>query len=635
MYNRMYLEIRGQLVFTKFMYSDKYVKVLKKIHNARYVGNVDKFSEWSIPLTELQKLCREMRIEKYYLSLSEEIQKMFNVDSRGFSKKEIEKREKWRLSHISNAIDCKDFDEDSLEMPYPLLNYQRGGIYYAELKKGRILLGDDMGLGKTIQGIGIAKRYRTDWPVVVVAPASLILNWKSEILKWLPKDVTEDDVFVMKNGKSKPKGKIIVCSYDYSYKNKEILTQFLGVKGILLVDEAHNIKNLKAKRTEGIIYLSHFSKRVVLMTGTPMLNRVEELFPLLHAIDPIRWDDYISFVFRYCDAKRTKFGLDVGGISNDEELHCRLRDELMCRRLKKDVLKQLPDKRRTTLILDTSKAEINKTKEIIKTEVEKIVYSIKKNNYDLNSAKSFLLSKGSSQIGDTLFEAYKLTGMSKIESLCSWVQEKIESGLEKIIIFGHHKEFLDKLQEQIDNINIKRQNLNKKTKDVESHKKEIGYMRIDGSTSKEKRFENQSEFQENENCNVALLSINAANSGLTLTSSNVVVMGELPWTPGVSRQAEDRVHRIGQKNNVDIYYTIAEETFDGALWNMLRNKSLIASNVLDAGEGDKMEENMDENIQMGSSDLLTALIIDTYKRMENNEYDVDEIVKRLEKQMEE
>jgi SWI/SNF-related matrix-associated actin-dependent regulator 1 of chromatin subfamily A len=611
----MILSYEDDKVIAVFNYSEKYTKVLRKMQGSFFDGAKKR---WVAPKSCTRELCREMRKNAFYLSLSDEIQKEFKVNKEGFSEKEIAERERWRLNHISNATDCLDFDEESLELKYPLLKYQRGGIYYAEQKNGRLLLADDMGLGKTIQAIGIAKKYKRDWPVVVVAPASLLLNWRKEFLTWLPKDINEDDVTVMRDGKMSPRGKIIICSYHYAHTRLEDLITFLGIRGVLLVDEAQAIKNFNAKRTGAVVSLSHVAKRVVLMTGTPILNRVEELYSLVHAIDPIGWGDYYSFVFRYCAAEKTKFGLFVGGVSNDEELHRRLREELMCRRLKTDVLKQLPEKRRVTLTLDTNKKIVGQTQEILEYYIHRVIYAIHTNDYNLQKAKSYILAENGADVSESLFEAYRLTGMAKADSLCEWIEEKISSGLNKLIIFGHHKDFLNSVQEKIEAINEKRVKANKKIKIKEEKVKPLGFMRIDGTTTKEKRFLNQERFQQEEECNIALLSINAANSGLTLTSSNVVIMGELPWTPGVSRQAEDRVHRIGQELDVMIYYTIADDTFDGALWNMLRNKSLVASKVLDDGHGDEM----DESIEMGSGDLLSALIVDTYQKMKDGKYEL-------------
>jgi SWI/SNF-related matrix-associated actin-dependent regulator 1 of chromatin subfamily A len=626
MFNRMTLAYENNNLIAKFKYSEKYTTVLRMFKGSYF----DKPNErWVIPKDYTRQLCREMR-KKGYLELSQDLQKEFNVNNHGFSAKEIEKKELWLKNHISNAVDNKDYDEAALELVYPLLNYQRGGIFYAEEKEGRILLADDMGLGKTIQGIGIAKVYKSDWPVVVVAPASLLLNWRSEFLKWLPKDLTEDDVFVMKNGKMNPKGKIIICSYDYTQKKQTELFQFLGTRGILLVDEAHHIKTFTAKRTVAVVALSHFAKRCVLMTGTPILNRVEELYSIVHAIAPHDWGTYYDFVFKYCDAQKSKFGLMVNGISNDEELFRKLRETIMCRRLKTDVLKQLPEKRRTTLALDSKKSIQNQASAIIEEYVNRIIYYISKNKGNLQSAKSNMLSDNSADVSGGLFEAYRLSGLAKSQALCEWMKEKLEGGVKKLIVFGHHKGFLDTVQETIEQMNVSIENKNKKIKDEDDHSNPFGIMRIDGSTSKDKRFKNQNSFQEDDKCNIALLSINAANAGLTLTAANIVIMGELPWTPGVSRQCEDRVHRIGQKENVNIYYTIADGTFDGALWNMLKNKSMIASKVLDYGKGDEMEENID----VATGDLLSALMLDTYTRMEQGDFDIPKIVKKMSKVIE-
>jgi SWI/SNF-related matrix-associated actin-dependent regulator of chromatin subfamily A-like protein 1 len=623
MFNRMHLYYEQDKLIAKFNYCDKYNAILRRFKGYYDAAN----NRWVVDRVNTRNVCKVMRKEKHYLLLSNELQREFNVNRHGFSESEIAKRTEWLDNHISNAKNCVDFDEESLEMPYPLLDYQRGGIHYAELKDGRILLADDMGLGKTIQGIGIAKKYKKDWPVVVVAPASLLLNWRSEFLKWLPNDLKDNEVSVMKNSKMNPFGKVVVCSYDYAFKKTVELYQFLGARGILLVDEAQNIKTLAAKRTGGVINLSHFAKRSVLMTGTPILNRIEELYSLVHAIAPQDWGTYYDFVFRYCNAKKTKFGLVVNGISNDEELQRKLRNTIMCRRLKKDVLKQLPEKRRSTFVLEPDKSLKNQASGIIKDHVERIIYYIDDCNEDLQLVKSKILSDQSVNISDTLFEAYKLSGMAKANSLCAWVKEKIESGLKKIIVFGHHADFLDKVQDSIEKMNVDIEKRNNKEKNDELKIDPLGIMRIDGKTSKDKRFKNQNMFQEDPKCNIALLSINAANSGLTLTASNVVIMGELPWTPGVSRQAEDRVHRIGQKENVDIYYTIAEGTFDGALWNMLKNKSIIASKVLDGGKGDEMEE----DIKISSGDLLSALILETHDKIKNGDFDTSKIIKKMKK----
>ncbi len=622
MYNKLVLSYdKGNLVVTL---TNKYLKKHHSFCKAFKGGFLDTIKgAWIIPRFLTREFCREARRKNLYLSLSLEIQKEFNVNQDGYSQKEIQKLKEWLENHESNQKDDLGFDESILEMPFPLLKYQRAGISYFSKKSrnGRGLLADDMGLGKTIQGIGLAKFYKKDWPVVVVAPASLLLNWKKEFVKWLPKDLTEDDVYVMKNGKMNPRGKVTICSFNYTIKKADKLAQYLSGRGVVLVDEAHNIKNIEAQRTQAVIKLAHSSKRYLAMTGTPLLNRPEELFSILHSIDPVEWHSYRNFMFDYCDAQEVNIKnrrcLLSTGVSNDNVLFKKLRDTLMCRRLKKDVLTQLPPKRRYTLSLDANVNEVNQTQEYLELYREIICYGLVNNDYDLEKTKRFVLSERTIDAGKGLFEAYQLTGRSKIKPLCQWLEDKIGGELNKVIIFGHHAKFLDALQTQIDGINEK-----KKKGD-----KPIGYMRIDGQTSKEKRFANQEKFQNDEDCNVAILSINAANSGLTLTAASVLIMGELPWTPGVSRQAEDRVHRIGQLNDVDIYYTIADNTLDGALWEMLQNKSMIASNILDNGEGDEMQE----DIQMTSTDLLTAFLLQVNNEIKTGKIDVNKYAKDYEK----
>lgn len=612
MYNKLILRYEGDYLIVSFTN-----KFTKKYHNfcRTFYGSRFQNEYWTIPKEQTRSFCRKARKLNYYLSLSKEIQDEFNVNEDGYSEKEINKMKEWYENHESNRKDDPDFNESILEMPYPLLPYQRAGISYftSDKRNGRGLLADDMGLGKTIQGIGFAKIYKKDWGCVVIAPASLLLNWKKEFLKWLPKDLKDEDVSVMKKGTDVPYGKIVICSFNYVIKNENKLSKFLGVRGVLIIDEAHNIKNLEAQRTKATVSLAHKSKRFLAMTGTPLLNRATELFSILHSIEPQVWNDYEKFVFEYCDGQRIEIkrgkrkttALLANGISNHRVLFKLLREKYMCRRLKKDVLKQLPEKRRYTLSLDANTKEVNQTKDYIDFYKSIICRGFLETDFDLEKTKRFVLSEKTIDSTDGLFQAYQLTGKSKIKSLCSWVSDKIESEAGKIIIFGHHEDFLNSLQDEVEKL-------------------KLGFIRIDGKTNKDKRFKYQEEFQENPDCKIALLSIGAANSGLTLTSSSIVIMGELPWTPGVSRQAEDRVHRIGQENDVEIYYTIADDTIDGAIWGMLKTKSEMASAILDQSEGDEMQE----NISIASSDLLSALLLQTYKEYESGKIDVHELSKQ-------
>lgn len=598
--NRVELSYLGDKLLAKFKPDKKISKIIAA--NSGYFS--PQHEGFLIPRDKTRFICREFRLQEVYMNLAEEIRTEFNVDKHGFSEKEKQKKWEELQKHHSAAVDDPEFNEEALRFRegFKLHPFQRAGISCGVRYNGRILVGDEMGLGKTIQAIGIARYYQTDWPVVVAAPASLLYNWKKEFLNWIP-DLKEHEVQVATNSKFQPSGKVLICSYDYAAKRSADLGSYLGLSGVLIVDESHNIKTAEAARTKGIISLAHMSKRCVMISGTPILNRPVEIFTQLHALNPKQWEDYYSFVFRYCDAKKTKFGLDVGGASNLNELHDILINNYMVRRKKKQVLKQLPSKSRYTRYVE-SNAEYQKTEDVLEAIREEITIALMESNFDIRDAKNKILSEKGGEINDDLFAAYRLTSEAKADKVCDLIMDELENSDEKLIIFGHHEEFLSAVEERL--------------KEHQKKHSKFKYMKIDGTVPVKKRFQYTEDFQADDNYRVALLSIHAASVGLTLTTSNKVFMCELPWTPGLAQQAEDRAHRIGQTKDVSVYYIIMEGTLDSALWNMLSRKSDVASVMLDGGFGDTMAE----NITVESGDLLTILLMDTKDKIDKNLIDL-------------
>jgi SWI/SNF-related matrix-associated actin-dependent regulator 1 of chromatin subfamily A len=585
----------SQLSFT---YNPKIIGIVKNTGQSFFSGE-DK--NWYIKNEKVRYLIANLKKDGVALNLDKIIQKHLKLTAQGKTAEEVEAFKKKKREHPSYAI-TSNYDQTPLDLKkgMELYPYQKAGVEYGIGKGGRILIGDDMGLGKTAQAIALASYYRNDWPLVIAAPASLILNWKKELLMWLD-FLNEEDIHVIKKGSQKPKGIVTICSYDYCFKRKEWLSQYLGVRGLLIVDEAHAMKNSETNRGAALIELSHAAKRSILISGTPFLNRPIEIWSLLYALNPLheKWREYNTFAEKYCEGKLIKMNnktiFDVSGASNMEEFHDLIRDELMVRRLKTDdgVLDQLPEKRRVTQYLEPDK---NFSKDLAKivSDLEAVVmeyYPKHKNN--LRELKRAVLQSGS-EVEDNIFKAYQKAGQSKIGAICNWVEDKFEDGLNKLIIFGHHSDFLDGIQATLE-------------------KKKIGFMRIDGTVSKNNRFERTEEFQNNPDCKVALLSVGAGSVGLTLTAASSVLIGEMPWTPAISQQAEARAHRNGQKESVTCYYAIANGTFDGHLWNMLSKKSTTSSNMLDGGLGDEMEDEIDINTE----DILDAVILSVVEKIEN------------------
>jgi SWI/SNF-related matrix-associated actin-dependent regulator 1 of chromatin subfamily A len=587
----------------KFRFDERIQKTIKSVDQSSFFDREN--SIWEGDALRLREIVAVFREKYIYFKITNKMAAFLGVDTSGKTQKENDDYAEWLDNHPSNARELEDFDEAALKFRegFNLYGYQRAGVSYIIDKGGRALLGDDMGLGKTVQAIGVARHYESDWPVVVIAPASLLYNWKKEFLTWLP-DLKDEDITVMKNGKQNPKGKITIASYQYVSKKSTQLAQYMGIKGVLIVDECHNVKNPEALRTIGLLDLSHAALRSVFMSGTPILNKPIELFTQLNAIYPDKFPDYMDFAYKYCDAKFTKFGLDVSGASHLEELNKYLRDNFMVRRLKKDVLKQLPEKRRTTLYIDVGSNENEEYLNQITSDLKsKIKEELLANNCNQIEAKRNLLSYKLNEKEDEkvdykamALEAYRVSGMVKLPFITEWMEDKLNYEIDKLIIFGHHGEFLDGIQQKLEEMNI-------------------GFMRIDGSTPKEERFNNTEKFQNDDTCQVAVLSINAASVGITLTAASNVVMGEIPFTPGISFQAEDRVHRNGQKNGCNIYYPIANESVDPSMWESLRAKNEVSNAILDGGMGTEMDEN--EELSESSGGILESLIAEVSRELKS------------------
>ncbi|KAJ8024541.1 SWI/SNF-related matrix-associated actin-dependent regulator of chromatin subfamily A-like protein 1 [Holothuria leucospilota] len=240
-----------------------------------------------------------------------------------------------------------------------------------------------------------------------------------------------------------------------------------------------------------------------------------------------------DFGIRYCDAKQTPWGWDYSGSSNLTELQLLLERKIMIRRLKSDVLSQLPSKTRQKVIMDPK--------------------SIKMKSSSFKSLAAAARKETANR--EMILEYYAETARMKMPAVRTYVEDLLE-GDKKFLVFAHHQHMMEALCEAC-------------------HSKKVQFIRIDGSTPPQQRFKFCEDFQTKDECRVAILSIMAANSGITLTAASLVVFAELFWNPGILVQAEDRAHRIGQSDAVFIHYLIARGTADDHLWPLVQRKLRI------------------------------------------------------------
>ncbi|CAB3376895.1 Hypothetical predicted protein [Cloeon dipterum] len=434
------------------------------------------------------------------------------------------------------SASTEDIDLSSLDPVCrdALMPFQVDGIKFCISKGGRAMLADDMGLGKTIQALAVANYYKEDWPLLIVCPSSVRFSWAESFRMWLP-SVPWHEVVVMTNGKEfVADARILIISYDLLTRQKDMLEKMKF--GVVIMDESHSVKNTKSKRSEAAGKLVRSAKRLLMLTGTPALSRPIELYSQLNIIRPNALMKLHEYGVRYCAAKETNWGWDYSGSCNMDELSIVLKECFMIRRLKKDVLTQLPGKFRQTVVLP--------------------VGSIIKEQKELEAAKARLLNVNSnSEKHGALLHYFHETSYIKIKAICDYIVELLEEG-KKFLCFAHHKAVLDAVCDRV-------------------IRSKFRYIRIDGETSSAARLEACQTFQEDPACKVAVLSIMAANSGITLTAAHMVVFAELFWNPGIMLQAEDRVHRIGQQNTVVVQYLVAKDTSDDHMWNLLQKKLAV------------------------------------------------------------
>ena len=411
----------------------------------------------------------------------------------------------------------KPREVSSEPMPFPgLYTYQENALrHIIGSLQGRCLLADEMGLGKTRQAIAFMAHYGT--PSLVICPAFLQHNWLHEL------DLLNVEATVM--------------SFDSVRKSPPML-QWKSI----VVDEAHYIKDRHAQRTQAIIPLLHECDKVLLCTGTPCPSRPEELFTLLHALRPSIVPSFAQFAVRYCNARKTRFTqFDTSGASNKEELAWLMRRAFMVRRLKKDMLSELPPKIQQPIYIECSPDFINTIDEL----QEKFEDAL--DNQSGHDAKC------------AISELFRVTCDAKLKSAVEYVTSRVKKSTGGcIVVFAHHQKMLDAMQTALNG---------------------ISFVRIDGKTSMAARADAVQKIQSGD-AEAALLSMGAAGVGLTMTSCNQVIFAELPWTPSTLRQCEDRVHRIGQKVTCHITYLLCSNTLDSRVWKKLYEKEKTTSKVL-------------------------------------------------------
>uniref|UniRef100_A0A8C3RPR0 Zinc finger RANBP2-type containing 3 n=1 Tax=Chelydra serpentina TaxID=8475 RepID=A0A8C3RPR0_CHESE len=452
-----------------------------------------------------------------------------------------------------------------------LLPFQNKGILFALQRSGRCMIADEMGLGKTVQAISISYYYKKEWPLLIVVPSSLKYPWIDEMEKWIP-ELCPDDINIIQNKTDIGRistSKVTVLGYGLLATDAQTLVDTLYKQNfkVVVVDESHYMKSRNATRSKILLPIVQNAARAILLTGTPALGRPEELFMQIEALFPRRFGTWSEYAKKYCNAHVRFFGKrtlwDCRGASNLDELH-QLLSNIMIRRLKNEVLTQLPPKIRQRIPFDLPKAAAKE----LNTSFEEWEKLIRAPNSDVTESHFV-------QVMGLITRMYKQTAIAKAGAVKDYIKMMLENDKLKFLVFAHHLSMLQACTEAA----------------IENKAR---YIRIDGSVPSVERIHLVHQFQKDPDTRVAILSIQAAGQGLTFTAATHIVFAELYWDPGHMKQAEDRAHRIGQCSSVNIHYLIAKGTLDPLMWAMLNRKAKVTGSTLNgkkeklqAEEGDK------------------------------------------------
>ena len=442
--------------------------------------------------------------------------------------------------------------------------YQREGICFG-LENKRIIIGDEPGLGKTLQSIGIVDTANA-YPCLVICPSSLKINWQREFEKF-----TDKSAIVLDNNVRTTWGYLLTMGvHQVAIVNYESLRKFFvwDIKGgkqfrlkdvvfnpqikafkSIIIDESHRVKDPSAQQTIFTKGLSVGKDWCILLSGTPVVNRPEDLIAQLSIMSRLgEFGGRAKFMADYCTDPKDKTATPAVPLS---VLSKQLYDTCMIRREKAKVLPQLPDKTRVDLYV-----EINNANEYYLAANDLAAYL---QEYT-ECTDSEIRRKMRMEALVKFMTLRSLATKGKIAQAVDFIRTFLDSG-KKLIVFCSLHEIVDELQKAFPRA-----------------------VTVTGRDSAVNKQASVDAFQNNPDVNLIICSIKAAGVGLTLTASSDVAFVELAWTYADCCQCEDRAHRIGQKDNVTCYYLLGRGTIDHTIYNLIHRKKSIASEIMNSDD---------------------------------------------------
>lgn len=469
------------------------------------------------------------------------------------------------------TYDIPDMPKLKADIPLKrdLFPFQREGVQYI-LDQKRVIVGDQPGLGKTAQAIAAIVAANA-FPAVVICPSSLKENWRREIEMWTHKTamVMNDgirqtwsyfyeakmaDIFIV-NYESLKKYFVTEINQPVDANGKKLPLRLNHIKfsskinlfKAVVIDESHRVKEVKTLQTKLCKGISHDKEYILLLTGTPVVNKPRDLVSQLGILDRLKdFGGYSNFLKWFCEAD-----------DRWRELNVLLRRKCFYRREKSDVLKDLPAKMRQAVMCNiTTRKEYNDALTDLGDYLKR--YKQATDEQIQRSMRGEIMVR--------LGVLKNISARGKITDVVEYVSDVVDAG-EKIILFTHLREVQQQLKSFFP-----------------------AAVTIFGDDDMATRQRNVDAFQNDPKVQVIICSIKAAGVGLTLTASSRVAFVELPWHPADAEQCEDRAHRIGQKESVQVTYFLGQNTIDEHIYQLIADKRDMSNQI--TGARNEVEESI-------------------------------------------
>jgi SWI/SNF-related matrix-associated actin-dependent regulator 1 of chromatin subfamily A len=401
-------------------------------------------------------------------------------------------------------------------------------------------------------------------PIVIVCPANAKRVWQRQALQHLGlhAEVLNGETAPDEAGIRDP-NQIYVLNYDILVPNRrdgkkrnleKSWTHFLNAlkPRIVIGDECHFIKSVRAARSRAFRRLCEGVERVLLLSGTPLTNNPVDLWPALNILRPREYPAFFPFAVRYSNARRMPWGWNYRGAKNLDELHANLRKTCMVRRLKIDVLRDLPEKRRSIVPVEIDRREYNAAETDFLAWLEKTAGAGRADR----ARKARELAK--------MNELRRLAGRLKVRAVIEWVRDFFEGSDEKLLLGAVHRAVTGPLMEAFRSTAVL----------------------VDGGLSELEKTEAFDKFNADERCRLLVGNVQAAGTAWSCRATSKVLLCEMPWTPGECLQFEDRVHGLERGipgTAAEIYYLVAEDTIEADLCRVIQTKQGWLDSVLDGG----------------------------------------------------